>query len=274
MPTWKFSGVGSSILTFLFSTVSLLPQARAQVAGTVGSVNQDARGTPPGRSTSPLTIGRDVVQNERLQTDANGTAHIIFNDRSALNIGRNSNIVVDNFVYDPNAGVGRQTLSLTQGAVRFVGGQISHGSETTLRTPVSSIGVRGGNVTAVHRRDRGDVVMVHNGLAIVTTGAGARTVRTGYQITVGPDGQFGELMRIDLQALREATRLLASIGGQSGGAHRRPTDADVGRHRIGNQQAPSWTPNFDLPRAGDNLVRGKATTTNQGGSVRIPLYRP
>jgi hypothetical protein len=273
MPTWRYSGFGSSLLSFLFSTVSFLPHAHAQAVGTVGSVNQDARGTPPGKPASPLEIGRDIFRNERLQTDTNGTAHIIFADRSALNVGRNSNVVVDSFVYSGDSGVGRQTLSLAQGVVRFVGGQISHVSQTDIKTPAATIGVRGGNVTAMHHRS-GDVVMVHNGQATVTTRVGSRSLPTGYQITINPDGTFGELRRIDLQALREATALLASSGAQTGGARHRPTNAGAGQRGVGNQRAPTWTPNFDLPTAGDNQARGKANTINQGGSIRVPVYRP
>jgi hypothetical protein len=271
MPKWKISGFGSGLLTFLIGAVGSIGPAGAQVAGTVGAVNQDATGAPPGGGARPLNVGNSVVQNEHIRTDANGTAHIMFNDRSALNVGRNSNVVIDKFVYQPNAGAGNQAISLTRGAMRFVGGQISHGSETTVKTPAASIGVRGGNVTIVLEGHDEVVVMVHNGVAIVTNEFGSLTVRTGFQLIVQRGAPLGQPTRISLERLREATRRLASIGRQTGGAHRLPTESDAARNEIGSRRAPTQTPSFDLPAAGDNIARGKAMT--EDGRPRN-IYRP
>jgi hypothetical protein len=256
MPTWKFSGFGSSLLSFLISTVTPIGYAAAQGVGTVGAVNKDATGAAPGHSAKTLEIGQSVVQKERIQTDVNGTAHIMFNDRSALNVGRNSSIVIDSFVYDASAGAGRQIVTLAQGAARFVGGQISHSSETTIKTPAASIGVRGGNVTVIRERSGGTVVMVHNGSATVTTSSGIQTLRTGFQLIIQSGGPLGEPTRIGLDRLRDATRQLASSGRQTGGAQKPPTSKDALRHAIGSKRAPAQAPSFDLPAAGDDIVRG------------------
>lgn len=278
MPIWKYSGFGSSLLAFLMGTVMPVGSAQAQSAGTVGAVNKDATGTPPGRPAQPLEIGRSVVQNEQIQTNANGTAHIIFNDRSALNIGRNSTVVIDNFVYNPNAGAGSQTLSLSRGAARFVGGQVSHTSGVNVRTPVVTIGVRGGNITVLQRVQNGQaasVVMVHNGIARLTNALGTQSVRTGYQLIVVRGVPMGEPTRIDVALLREATRQLTSTGAQTGGAIRRPNDSEAARNQIGTPRAPVRTPSFDLPAAGDDLVRSLTTTKNQPPSPPNPdVYGP
>jgi hypothetical protein len=271
MPTWKFSRFGSSLISFLISTVAPIGYAAAQSVGTVGSVNQDATGAAPGRSAQPLEIGHGIVQNEHILTSTNGTAHIMFNDRSALNVGRNSSIVIDSFVYDGGAGAGSQIVTLAQGAARFVGGQISHSSQATIRTPAASIGVRGGNVTVVQGKNDA-VVMVHNGTATVTTGAGSRTISTGYQLVVGQGGLLGEPTRISIDRLREATRQLASAGKQSGGAKRKPTTGDAALHGIGNVRAPVQTPSFDLPVAGDDVVRGRTNSSRQ--PIKPQTYRP
>ena len=74
----------------------------------------------------------------------------MFNDKSTLTIGPNSNLVIDDFVYNPNAGGGRFAASLTKGALRFVGGQISHTAGATINTPVASLGIRGGAALVTH----------------------------------------------------------------------------------------------------------------------------
>lgn len=260
MPIWRYNGLGSGLLAFLMSTVMPVGKADAQAVGKVGSVNPNATGTPPGRSATPLAIGRGIVRNERIQTNDNGTAQIMFDDRSALNVGRNSTVTVDRFVY--SGGEGSQALTLARGAARFVGGNVSHGGGSSVNTPVATVGIRGGNVTILHLGSN-TTVMVHNGIALVATQSGSQTLRAGFQIVVGPGGFLGGPTRINMQTLREATRLLASIGRQTGGAVRLPQDADAARNQIGTPRAPARTPNFDLPAAGDQLIRGRTTTENQ-----------
>jgi hypothetical protein len=265
MPIWKYSGIGSGLIAFLMGTVMPLDTASAQNAGTVGSVNNDAKGTAPGRPARDLAVGQGIVQNDRIQTNANGTTNILFNDRSALNVGRNSNVVIDRFVYDPGAGAGSMAISLSRGAARFVGGQVSHSSGAEVKTPAASIGVRGGNVTVTHDalgERNATVVMVHNGVAQVSNAFGSQSVRSGFEIVVTANAAPGTPTPINMNRLREATRLLASQGPQTGGAIQRPDDSQASRNRIGTPRAPAQTPNFDLPAAGDDLVRGYSRTRN------------
>jgi hypothetical protein len=50
--------------------------------------------------------------------------------------------VIDSFVYDPDTGIGQMVTSLAKGALRFVGGELSHQGAATLKTPVATIGIR------------------------------------------------------------------------------------------------------------------------------------
>jgi hypothetical protein len=265
MPIWKYSGIGSSLIAFLMGTVMPIDTATAQNAGTVGSVNNDASGTQPGRSTRALAVGQGVVQNERIQTNVNGTAGIIFNDRSALNVGRNSTVVIDRFVYNANAGAGSMAVSLTRGAARFVGGQVSHTSGADVKTPAASIGVRGGNVTVTHAlpgEGNTTTVMVHNGVAEVSNAFGRQSVRSGFQVTVTPNSAPSEPKPINVDRLREVTRLLASQGVQTGGARQRPDESLAQRNAIGAPRSPALTPNYGLPATGDDHLLGYTRTNS------------
>ena len=54
-------------------------------------------------------------------------------------------MVIDQFVYDPNAGTGKLAASLGRGVFRFVGGKLSkQDNAVTMRTPTATIGIRGG----------------------------------------------------------------------------------------------------------------------------------
>jgi hypothetical protein len=262
MPVWKYSGLGSRLIAFLMGTVVPFHFAYAKPAGTVGAVNNDAKGTPPGAATKPLSVGQNVMERERVETNANGTVHIIFNDRSALNIGRNASIVIDNFTYQPEAGAGSMALSLGKGVARFVGGQVSHSSGATVKTPVALVGIRGGNITVNHG-PKGTIVMVHNGIATVSNQFGKQTARAGFQIIVGPNSAPAAAEPINMGQLRLLTLQLASQGVQKGGTIRQPDKDTAGRAKIGSPRAPARTPNFDLPAAGDDIVRGYVNTSNQ-----------
>ncbi len=148
---WRTPSYLTRLLTFLLTTVAALPYASAQQnVGKVGAVNPASTGTPPGAASRTLVIGTEVLHKERIQTSSVGSTQVVFPDTSTLNVGRDSNIVIDEYVYNPNAGTGSMVASLGKGVMRFVGGQISHTQGMQVKTPVATLGVRGGVVTVVY----------------------------------------------------------------------------------------------------------------------------
>jgi hypothetical protein len=88
--------------------------------------------------------GGHVVHKERIKTTPTGSVQLLFLDRSTLTIAPNSEIVIDDFVYNPGNGNGHMAVSVAKGAMRFVGGQLSHAGEATVNAGNASIGIRGG----------------------------------------------------------------------------------------------------------------------------------
>src|ERR1700722_8213814 len=124
--------------------VTLAP-AQAQKVGVNSAVNPDATGTPPGGAQRKLVLGQEVVHNEHVTTGPLGTTQILFLDESAMTVGPNADVTIDEFVYDPNTGNGRLAMSATQGVMRFVGGRLSKKTDAvSLTTPVGTLGIRGG----------------------------------------------------------------------------------------------------------------------------------
>src|ERR1700722_13305298 len=124
--------------------VTLAP-AQAQKVGVNSAVNPDATGTPPGGAQRKLVLGQEVVHNEHVITGPKGTTQILFLDESAMSVGPNADVTIDEFVYDPNTGNGRLAMSATQGVMRFVGGKLSKKTDAvSLTTPVGTLGIRGG----------------------------------------------------------------------------------------------------------------------------------
>ena len=44
---------------------------------------------------------------------------LIFLDKTTLNVGPNSDLVIDEFIYDPSRGAGQMAVSMTKGVLRF-----------------------------------------------------------------------------------------------------------------------------------------------------------
>src|SRR5688572_13216475 len=96
----------SALGLVLTASFAVNAQADTQRVGVTSAVNPAAAGTPPDATTRQLVVGDDVVFRERVITTAEGQAQLLFLDQSALMIGPNSTVVIDEFVYDPSTNKG------------------------------------------------------------------------------------------------------------------------------------------------------------------------
>src|ERR1700689_1214996 len=145
--------------------------ANAQQVGTATAVNPLSESPPPGGATAPLVVGAHIVHKEKVHTTPAGTVQLLFTDKSTMSIAPNTDIVIDEYVYDPDAKSGNMLVSLTKGTLRFVGGQLSHQGEATITTSSANIGIRGGTVTVI-QGPGGTKVINHFGIIKITNGAG------------------------------------------------------------------------------------------------------
>ncbi|MEM1299263.1 MAG: FecR family protein [Pseudomonadota bacterium] len=144
----------------MLSTVMLLPTQAFGEIGTVAAVNRDLDGTPPSATRRALTLGNNVVQEELIQTSPIGSGQLMFLDQTTLTVAPNSDIVLDEYVYDPNQQTGEIAISLTKGALRFIGGRISKQRDAIVRTPTATVGIRGG-LTVIQVADDGATNVIH-----------------------------------------------------------------------------------------------------------------
>ncbi len=244
--------------------VAVAAPAGAQTVGKVSAVNQNAKGAKPGAAARALGLGADVSQNERIETDAQGSAQLGFNDRSTMNIGRNSSVVIDKFVYNGAAGSGEMAVGLARGAMRFVGGQVSHTTGATIRTNAATIGVRGGVASIVQGGPGGLHVILHYGTVTVQNAAGRQVwSRPGFEVVVaGPNSPPGAPQRVNQGFLQQINARLTSQGAQHGGAANLPTDIGSARFGIGSPRPETNTPIFDLPATLDDAARGGSGNAN------------
>ncbi|MCI0598183.1 MAG: FecR domain-containing protein [Beijerinckiaceae bacterium] len=266
--------VSSLAILLASATLASMPAA-AQDVGAAAAVNPQSQGTPPGREARVLRIGERVVHNERVQTSASGTVQILFIDKTTLNVGPNSNLVIDSFVFNPAAGTGQMVTTLTKGALRFVGGQLSHQGAATLKTPVATIGIRGGIATIAHG-SQGTRAINDFGRLTIANGYGTNTIRrTGFAVTVAKwMSPPAEPQRVSQAETNFYLALLTSKEGQSGGARSLPTDARVSQFEIGDE---TFGPDFQAVQQQtttvENVVFDIIVQGTQKGTVR-PVQPP
>ena len=69
---------------------------------------------------------------------------ILLLDGTTFTVGPNSQLTIDEFVYNPDTGDAKVVASLTKGAFRFVGARTSQTEGGAIvKTPVGTIGIRG-----------------------------------------------------------------------------------------------------------------------------------
>ena len=241
-------------LPLLFAAVSLgaflaiFAAARADTVGTAGAVNTTSSGTPPGAPTRIIEIGTQVVENEKIQTTATGSVQVLFIDKTTLNVGPNSTLSIDRFVFNPATTKGALAISLSKGVLRVVGGVATHSEGATIRTPTAAIGLRGGIAIISYNAAKGTQAILGFGHMSVTTLCGGATgcspttvdvSRPGYSVTVAgfnkPPSSPG---RVSSQELALSNGQLTSRSGQSGGASQQPTDNLAQSYNVGTPNSP------------------------------------
>lgn len=289
---WTKPSHVTSLLGVLLSTTAVaVTGADAQSFGKVGAVNQEATGTPPGAAARKLTVGTNIVVRERVRTSASGSTQIQFPDQSAINLGANCDMVIDQFVYNPQAKSGTMVATVTKGALRFIGGQISHNSGAEIRTPSASLGIRGGMVTlmiqlppSIAQQLRqltgltgGELVLSNFGqITISNTGGYSVTLQPGFATLLGgPNDPIPTPFRLPDNILQLIMQLISPPSG-TGGVANIPTPGDVPPgFKFTVVQDPTSPPGSDplsllgIIAAGNGAAAG-ASQTNQAGSVSPP----
>ena len=294
---WRNQSFFARLLTLLLSTVAPLAQANAQSFGKVGAVNPDTTGTPPGGTDRTLVVGADIVLKETVRTSAVGSSHILFPDQSSLNIGPNSELVIDEYVYDPNANTGRMSATAFKGVLRYVGGQISHKTGVTITTPSGYLGIRGGIATLLlpvpasmaasdpnlRGREGGELVINHFGTVTVSNGVIQVTLRPGEATVISVVNQaIPTPFKLAAGTLQQIMQLQTSGQGQNGGvaginvpgtgSTGLPPGYSVGTNVPPNRPGqPPGTGPLGVPSIFSNPA-ATSSQNNQVQSVRPPSY--
>jgi hypothetical protein len=213
------TGKFQSVTLALAIALAAVTPAVAQQVGTTTAVTPSSEGTPPGGSTTTLTVGARVLHKERIHTSPTGSVQLLFVDKSTLNIAPNTSLVIDEFVYDPASNTGHMLTKLTQGTLQYIGGQLSHQGAVTIETPAATIGIRGATGTFDQGPNGLTFVSQSGGKFFIENGGGTMVVtRPGFVVTVvNWNTPPGQPVPVTADQVIHYIEFLSSKFGQNGG---------------------------------------------------------
>lgn len=130
----------------LFLSLPLPPGAFAgqETVGIIKSINGEAK-IVSNNTVQPAAINVKVPNGALLKTGTGGCLGVIFNDDTLLSLGADSEIAIDEVLFNPAESRLSFAARLLKGTFAFVTGQIARlaPEKVQLSTPDATLGVRG-----------------------------------------------------------------------------------------------------------------------------------
>ena len=149
--------------------------ADAEPIGNVATLTGSATVTRNNAAT-PLKLKDDIFQNDVLQTSANSTLGITFNDATTFNLRANAKITIDSYVYEDGGQQNNALFNVAKGTAAFVAAAVAKTGNMKISTPTATLGIRG-----------------TTGLVEVPEGATATSDNIGIKLYPDPDGHVGRI---------------------------------------------------------------------------------
>jgi len=136
----------SSPTLFSFALVVALPALASEQAGVSAAVRGQVA-----LNRLQVAVGRQVISGEpillqdAIRSGTRSGMQILLLDETVFTIGPESELVIDEFVYDPSTNAGKLGARVTKGVFRFISGKIAHENpeDMELKLPSGTLGVRG-----------------------------------------------------------------------------------------------------------------------------------
>jgi len=141
--------------------------------------------------TYQASLDLDINSYDNVQT-SNGRLGITFLDDSQVRLTEHSELIIDEFIYDPDPSKSKMALQFASGTARFITGKLAtiDKENITINTPSATIGIRGTDFTVtVDELGRSLVILLPDddglpsGEIVVATAMGQVVLNKPYQAT-------------------------------------------------------------------------------------------
>ena len=123
-------------IILLFTNVS-----NASEIGVIGFITGEAFN----QDGKKLSVGDPIYFGDTITTNEGGKSQILFVDQTVMTVGSNTELTIDEFVYDAENTEGKLLSTIKSGSVKVLTGKISEKNPENLvvETPAGTIGTRG-----------------------------------------------------------------------------------------------------------------------------------
>lgn len=190
-----------SIVAAALAVLLAWPAAAAEQAGVAAAVRGQVDLIPGvDKAKHQAKSGEDVFLGDEISSFDESGMQLMLLDETVFTIGPNTDMTVDEFVYDPATGAGQVAVSLTKGVLRFVTGKVAQGDpqDMVVKLPVGTIGIRGtigaamvdgvnpALVALFGPGSRNNADARQGRLAVTAAGKTVNLTRTGWGTSIAP----------------------------------------------------------------------------------------
>lgn len=230
----------SSIIACAAVAVAVLawPAKGAEQAGVAAGVvgNVTVTGEPRQKPVDARS-GMEMLRFDRVVTRPEARMQILLLNKTTFSVGPKSEVVIDEFVYDPDKGVVDMAAEFVKGVFRYVAGSADkvQSREVEIETAAGVIGVRGTSVFLHRDGEDGGIFagllgpgsgnnakMRRGGFVVRNDQGRTRVLRSGFGVRLEPGEPPGEPVRIP-------QRLMARVQGGLQGTPASPPAPGVER---------------------------------------------
>lgn len=144
-------------------------ETRAEDVGSIAALEGSVEIGRDGAWTA-AQVGTTVQLGDTIRTGQPGRARMVFRDDTVLNVGHESQVVVDEQIFDPTTGTFSSVFRILQGKVRTLVSEyyMEQRAKLQIETPTSVSGVRGTEFIVAYdpEREVTDVVGIHDEVTV------------------------------------------------------------------------------------------------------------
>ena len=146
------------IISLIFSLSSIPPGFASEVIGVIAV----GVGDITNQKSEKLITGSKIYFGDTIIAKAQSNAQILLLDETAITIGEKSELIIDEFIYDPQSKIGKIVSNIKIGTVRIITGEISKNDPDNLEVnvPTGSIGARGTEFVVVTTSDQKSTILL------------------------------------------------------------------------------------------------------------------
>ena len=118
-------------------------QTTTEQVGQVATLQGVATVTRNNAAGAALKISDAVFKSDLLQTGANSSLGVTFDDETTFSLSANARVVINEFIYVEGGNANAAVFNIARGTVAFVASQVAKTGDMKITTPTTTLGIRG-----------------------------------------------------------------------------------------------------------------------------------